>query len=209
MCVLQVIWTSGKTNCLHTDMDVDVVARLRALIRSQESPSSNAAAAAAAALSAEPLETAAAVKSAAATPQNGVHQQHPQQQSASNSVFAAGSAAGAPAEQPATDGEDGLASAAASRATSWISPNIHVSASTEPSTRSSTPYGHLLPAAAEEPGNSSGGSSKAGSIKGSGSGVSGWTIIPDTPSSSFQKWAGPLVEEGVRLFADLPAWMAQ
>jgi hypothetical protein len=36
-----------------------------------------------------------------------------------------------------------------------------------------------------------------------------WTIIPDSPSPSFQKWAQPLMEAGVRAFADQPEWMGR
>jgi hypothetical protein len=69
-----------------------------------------------------------------------------------------------------------------SRTTSWLSPSVHAATA--------------VPTAAAAAGSS-------------GSNNSGWTIIPDTPSSSFLKWAGPLVDEGVRLFADLPDWLSQ
>jgi hypothetical protein len=187
--VLQVVWTSGATNCLHTDMDADAVDRLRALIRAQQSTCAESAAAAAAAVPAAPVAAADAA-------QPGLQQQGRQKDGVS--AFASGDASSrskdiATAPEAAAD----KTTTPCSRSTSWLSPSVHVASADL-----------AKAAAAGSTGSSSSASSEKGSSKGSSS-SSGWTIIPDTPSSSFLKWAGPLVDEGVRLFADLPAWMSQ
>jgi hypothetical protein len=175
------VWTSGATNCLHTDMDADAVERLRALIRVQQATCAEDTAAAAAAVSAAPVGS-----SDAAVAQQGGRQK------GLVSAFVNNSSTAAPAA--ATTADVGISAVPCNRSTSWLSPSVHVAVET-PAAAAAVP--------AHAPNSSS--SSVIDSSKGS----SGWTIIPDTPSSSFLKWTGPLVDDGVRLFADLPAWMSQ
>jgi hypothetical protein len=180
---MQVVWTSGATNCLHTDMEADAVERLRALIRAQHSTCAENAATAAAAVSAALLGNCDAAAAQQQGKQRAIVSAFIDGSSHSNKIEAAAAAASS------TDADIGAVPC--SRSTSWLSPSVHVAAAA------------AVPADAPSSSNSS--------VKGSGKGgsSSGWTIIPDTPSSSFLKWAGPLVDEGVRLFADLPAWMSQ
>lgn len=190
--LLQVVWTSGRTNCLHTDIDGEAVDRLKALITSQQD------------------NPAAAVVAAAP----GSHQQDAggylplvsgtQQQTNSRLD---GSAAVASAAADAA-----LQHSIAARTSSWLSPSVHVAAGSlaHSAINNSNGKAQSVPTAVGASATSrrpSAGSTS--SSTGSGSSSCGWIIIPDTPSSSFQKWAGPLIDHGVRVFADLPLWMSQ
>ena len=174
-CGLQVIWTSGRTNCLHTDMDAGVVEQIRTLLRSappmlpQQQP--------------QPLDSA--------NHANGTH---------------------------VADGCNDMADATAppvGRVTSWLSPTVHVvdaggSNATWGCDSSSSSRGGTRTPHGGEAADVGGGCTGAGGGVIGGGGGEGWTLIPDSPSSSFQKWAGSLIAEaGVSVFADLPAWIAQ
>jgi hypothetical protein len=163
-------------------MDADAVERLRALIRVQQATCAEDTAAAAAAVSAAPVGS-----SDAAVAQQGGKQKGLVSAFVNNSSTTAAPAA-------ATTADVGIGAVPCNRSTSWLSPSVHVAVET-PAAAAAVPAGAP--------------SSSSSSVKGSSNGSSGWTIIPDTPSSSFLKWTGPLVDEGVRLFADLPAWMSQ
>jgi isoaspartyl dipeptidase IadA len=194
----QVVWTSGRTNCLHTDIDGEAVDRLKALITAQQD---------------SPAVVAAA--------SDNQHQGADSHSSRVTSTY-----------QQSSSRTDGLASSAttaadtalqqqiASRTSSWLSPSVHIGAGRYTASPSSNTHGKSVLSAPATAGHAPGpirrasfgassNSSSVGSGTGSGSSSCGWIIIPDTPSSSFQKWAGPLIDHGVRVFADLPLWMSQ